>query len=378
MGFKSRCITFNISTSKVRIDIAHIARFHREYRLNVPANAPVKLYWSATVYDRATHALVRNQPHSSRASNSVGLQQNADGSTALDQRPIERSLCGVSAWGMIALLLDWLDGAPLQVLSCLLFLSMMGALCTGFLIRQWQDRNKDARPAHEREDGLESYHVSAVLGLLALLVGFTFALAIDRFDARRILAVEDANAIHTAYLHSQLLDEPHRTQLRRLLVAYTGNMIALGKTRHAMAGSLLAEDSRLLNDLWAETTAASGSAKRVGILSEILSSMTSLIDLDAARRAAWTEHVPTEVFVVLIIYLIVTAGVLGYVPSGPRSRVIATFPLALLTLSLLLIIDIDRPASGNIRESEGPLNELLVTLRQPPAAHDDGGRENPL
>ncbi len=50
------------------------------YRLNVPADAPVKLYWSATVYDRATHALIRNQPHSSRASTTPGLVKNEDGS----------------------------------------------------------------------------------------------------------------------------------------------------------------------------------------------------------------------------------------------------------------------------------------------------------
>jgi len=49
--------------------------------LTVPAKAPVKLYWSATAYDRATHALIRNLPRSSRASNSVGLQKNADGSS---------------------------------------------------------------------------------------------------------------------------------------------------------------------------------------------------------------------------------------------------------------------------------------------------------
>ena len=52
----------------------------RAYRLNVPANAPVKLYWSATVYDRATHALIKNQPYASRASTTPGLQKNADGS----------------------------------------------------------------------------------------------------------------------------------------------------------------------------------------------------------------------------------------------------------------------------------------------------------
>ena len=50
------------------------------YRLNVPANAPVSLYWSATVYDRATHALIRGQPWSSRSSNTPKLQKNADGS----------------------------------------------------------------------------------------------------------------------------------------------------------------------------------------------------------------------------------------------------------------------------------------------------------
>ena len=50
------------------------------YRLKVPANAPVKLYWSATVYDRATHALIRGQPWSSRSSTTPKLQKNTDGS----------------------------------------------------------------------------------------------------------------------------------------------------------------------------------------------------------------------------------------------------------------------------------------------------------
>jgi hypothetical protein len=50
------------------------------YRLNVPANAPVSLYWSATIYDRPTHALIRGMPRASRSSQNVGLQKNADGS----------------------------------------------------------------------------------------------------------------------------------------------------------------------------------------------------------------------------------------------------------------------------------------------------------
>jgi hypothetical protein len=50
------------------------------YRLTVPANAPVKQYWSATAYDRATHALIRNLPSSSRSSQTPGLRKNPDGS----------------------------------------------------------------------------------------------------------------------------------------------------------------------------------------------------------------------------------------------------------------------------------------------------------
>jgi hypothetical protein len=50
------------------------------YRLTVPPNAPVRQYWSATAYDRATHALIRNMPRSGRSSQSPGLQASADGS----------------------------------------------------------------------------------------------------------------------------------------------------------------------------------------------------------------------------------------------------------------------------------------------------------
>ena len=52
----------------------------KSYRLTVPANAPVNQYWSATVYDRATHSLIRDMPRSRRGSQSPGLQKNPDGS----------------------------------------------------------------------------------------------------------------------------------------------------------------------------------------------------------------------------------------------------------------------------------------------------------
>ena len=59
----------------------------KSYRLTVPANAPVNQYWSATVYDRATHGLIRDMPRSGRGSQSQGLQKNADGSVDIHFGP---------------------------------------------------------------------------------------------------------------------------------------------------------------------------------------------------------------------------------------------------------------------------------------------------
>jgi hypothetical protein len=60
----------------------------RGYRLHVPPKAPVTLYWSATAYDRMTHALIRDMKWSSRSSNTPELKENADGSVDVYFGPV--------------------------------------------------------------------------------------------------------------------------------------------------------------------------------------------------------------------------------------------------------------------------------------------------
>ena len=79
---------------------------------------------------------------------------------------------------------------------------------------------------------MEGYVVSAVLALMGLLLGFTFALSVDRFETRRALVLQEANAIGTAYLRSQALTEPHRSRMSKALVDYTNNRIALEAVRY--------------------------------------------------------------------------------------------------------------------------------------------------
>ena len=262
----------------------------------------------------------------------------------------------------------WLDNAPLLFLGCGVLILMVLALWCGVALRK---RHEGQTPSTEKEGGLEGYVVSAVLGLLALLMGFTFSLAVDRFEARRVLVLEEANAIGTAYLRAQLLQEPHRQRISQLLVKYTDNRIALAQAPRAQIPPLLAENDRMLTDLWAATASAFVTIKGLDFSSTFLDSVNNVIDLDASRKMARLARVPTEVFVVLFIYLIVTAGVLGYVFVGNRGRGAAGFMLLLLTLSLLLILDIDRPNKGGVREAQMAMEQLRTSFKkQPPQVFD--------
>lgn len=267
------------------------------------------------------------------------------------------------------ILKGWVDGAPLLVLGVVVLLLLAASLAVGIAVRRRHDR--DHRRAGKDDDGQEGYVVSAVLGLLALLLGFTFALAVDRFEARRALVLEEANAIGTAYLRTQLLPQPHRERISALLIDYTENRVALGESSAAATPHLLANNNRIVTDLWAATAAGFQSVKGLDFSSAYIESMNTLIDLDTSRKAARTVRVPTEVFVVLVIYLVVTSGVLGYVFSGPRGKAAAVFMLGLLWMSMLLIVDIDRPTRGGIRESQLPMQWTLQTLKTtPPATYD--------
>jgi hypothetical protein len=265
------------------------------------------------------------------------------------------------------ILKSWVDGAPILILGGAVILLMIAAVAIGVVLKRRREHGKGDQ---EEIEG-EGYVVSGVLGLLALLMGFTFALAVDRFDTRRGLVLEEANTIGTTYLRTQLLEEPHRSRISGLLVEYAENRLALGKTDALREPERLARNDQLVVELWAATSSAFQSIKGLDFSSAYLDSMNALIDLDASRKAARTVHVPTEVFVILVIYMVVTAGVLGYVLVGVRGRAAAAFMLLLLSMALLLIVDIDRPTRGGVREGQGPMERLVESLKTTPASAYD-------
>jgi hypothetical protein len=264
---------------------------------------------------------------------------------------------------------QWIAATPLVLVGIMVLAAMALVAGAGYRLRQHKRGGDEARGAHS--DSQENYLGSAVFGLLALLLGFTYSLAIHRYEMRRELVLAEANAIGTTYLRAQMLGEPHRTRLSGLLVAYIDNRIALGEAGRGATAPLLAVNDRIIADLWAAQVAAFDSIRTLPFSAASAETMNNLIDLDMARKSARNVRLPDEVFAILLIYMVVTAGVLGYALSDRRGRLAAGFLMGLFTLALVMVIDVDRPTSGAIRESQLPMELTRAALKaQPPASFD--------
>jgi hypothetical protein len=264
---------------------------------------------------------------------------------------------------------NWFKLAPGWAFVVVIFGGMFVCLILGRKLRERHDRRKNSKKDSEEEKNQQSFLVSSVMGLLALLIGFTFSMAVDRFDSRRVYVLEEANAITTTYLRSQLLEEPHRTRLSGLLAEYTDARIKLAVAHPGPAQKpLLEESDRLISELWKATVAAFPTIRPYDFSSAYLETMNALIDLDAARKASRMARVPSEVFLVLLLYQFTATAVTSYMLVGNRGRTTAIFLFVLFGVALLLVIDIDRPTSGGITESQRPMTQLRDFMKEHPPA----------
>jgi hypothetical protein len=177
---------------------------------------------------------------------------------------------------------------------------------------------------------------------------------------------EEQILVWDAYIQTQVLQEPHRSRISNLLREYTDTNIELASARDGSQGGVRRRDDRQIVNLWKATVAVFPTIKQYDFSSTYLEGMSDVIDLDSARRIARQSHVPSEVYLVLILYQIGTAYVIGYVLVGDRGRMSAILLFILFSMSIMLIIDIDRPTSGWIQTPQGPMLELQRFLRSNP------------
>jgi hypothetical protein len=266
---------------------------------------------------------------------------------------------------------DGLLGLSVPAIAVVTFSLMFIAAAVGQFVRRWQDRRAKREQAEtECSIAQEGYLLGSVLGLLGLLLAFTFGMALNRFETRRELVIQEANAIGTAYLRTQLLDEPFRGTLSRLLVTYAENRVSLA-TASPGSGPYLKRNDQLLTEIWSAVKASRESAHAHGLTTVLLATFNEVIDLDAQRKIAWNLRVPIEVLFLLIVYLGVTATVVGHQVDGPRGKRAALVMFLMVSLSITVVADLNRPMSGHARESQEPMIMLLASLKsQPPTVFD--------
>jgi len=200
---------------------------------------------------------------------------------------------------------------------------------------------------------------AAVLGLLALMLSFTFAMAVSRYDDRRDAVLKEANAIGTAALRARLLPAPHNAESLKLLKDYVGVRVELVnlQTERPSLEAVVAHSNDLQERLWRE--AKSAMAKDNGMVPTglYIQALNDVFDDQEIRLTAYRHRVPRIVFLALYGIAAIGVGFSGYASGLERRRWrLPVYLVNILAASVILLIqDIDRPDSGSVRVSAQPI-----------------------
>jgi hypothetical protein len=207
--------------------------------------------------------------------------------------------------------------------------------------------------------------VSATLALLAFLLAFTFGMAASRFDVRRSLVIEEANAIGTTYLRATLLPEPHQSEIRKLLREYVGvrlEAIQTGKVHEAIGQS-----EELHARLWTEATAVGEKNPNSVVVGLFIRSLNEVIDLHTKRVSLGVRNrIPGVIWAALYFIAIISTSVVGYHAglAGAR-RSLAAIALCLAFCAVMTLnADLDRPQTGFLRVSQQALIDVQTTMNR--------------
>jgi hypothetical protein len=201
-----------------------------------------------------------------------------------------------------------------------------------------------------------------VLGLLALLIAFTFSLALSRYEVRRTTVTAEANAIGTAEMRAHLLPSPVDAQIVGMLRGYARTRLAYGLASAIEKPGWATRARQQRAALQAATISALRPIAATPLGPFVGSSINSVLDVGAEREAMNAARIPGAILAALMGYSMLTALVLGYALTGAkaRQRTATGILFALLTLATLLILDLDRPQRGTVRLDQTPMRDLIA------------------
>ena len=243
-----------------------------------------------------------------------------------------------------------------------------GGLFVGMILLlelgRWFGRRSQGRQEEGARAGLGAVE-GAVFALLGLLVAFTFSGAASRFDARRQLIVQEANAIGTAWLRLSLLPAAAQPELRELFRRYLDSRLAIYRKLPDLraAHAELTKANALQGEIWNKAVAACQESPNP-LKAQLIPPLNEMFDLATTRTMAAQMHPPEIIFVMLGVLALMSSLLAGYAMAGGKTRSwihVIGFALIMAT-TVYVILDLEFPRLGIIRIDA--FDQVLINVRQ--------------
>jgi hypothetical protein len=252
-----------------------------------------------------------------------------------------------------------LDFLPLSVLFAGYIVLLLASMEGGYRLGRW----RVAHAAGEKEQTVGAM-VASILGLVALVLGFTFSLAASRFDARRMAVLEESNAVGTTYLRAQMLPEPERAEIARILREYVE--VRIHGANVDQVEKAVAQSEALHTQLWTQAASAAAKDNHSIITGIFIQSLNDVIDLHAKRVLVGTRsRIPLVIWIGLYTLAMLGMAAVGYqagLSAARRSPAMLGLVMA-FSVVLLLIADLDRGQEGLLRISQQSMVDLRTSIQ---------------
>jgi len=243
---------------------------------------------------------------------------------------------------------------PIAIFFLSLLLLRLSLHLGAFITRKRSDR-------HEDRADLELV-TSASLTLLGLIIGFSFSMAVSRYDQRKNYEEEEANAMGTEYARVGLLPSGDAARLRGLLTQYLQKRLLFYSVHDArQLEEIDRQTTALQSDLWANVERAAG-AQPTPPVALVLSGMNDVLNRQGYTQAAWWNRIPTGAWSLMAALAVCCSFLIGYRAEHRGGVLFAVLPFV-VSIAFFLISDIDSPRYGVIKVSPQNLISLESSLR---------------
>lgn len=247
----------------------------------------------------------------------------------------------------------------LTFIAVLIFISLFFVMTIGYRIGKRHSQKQDLTEKREKTSGTIT---GAMLALLGFMLVISLSMADSKFENRRELVLDEANAISTSSLRAQAIGGIHGTEIVNLLKEYALlrlDFFEAGSDRNRLQ-AIYENTSELQGRIWGHASAIA-QASPTPISGLLLSSLNETFDLANSRRWILEVHIPPYIIKLLFVLSLLSIGVMGYYFGICRvyHPVLSLLLFISLTFIILLIMDIDRPRSGYVKPEQSPLVWLL-------------------